>query len=147
MDISPLKLAYNKRNYHARKINSSCLLFARSCPIEKMCTYIIQGDFFNWIPENFSRLRPWTVPLDWSPYFFLVLKSYSLLQALGHFLIMGAEGGQFRTLTFTFALLEVRKLTQTFTYALLEVRKLKCRVSCLALLNIELFTGLFSEQQ
>ena len=35
MDISPLKLAYNKRNYHARKINSSCLLFARSCSIEK----------------------------------------------------------------------------------------------------------------
>ena len=78
-------------------------------------------------------LSPWIVPLDWPPYIFLVLKSYSLLQTLGHFLIMGAEGGQFRTLTFTFALLEVRKL--------------KCRVSCLALLNIELFTGLFSEQQ
>ena len=46
---------------------------------------------------------------------------------------MGAEGGQIMTLMFTFALLEVRKL--------------KCRVSCLALLNIELFTGLFSEQQ
>ena len=74
MDISPLKLAYNKRNYHARKINSSCLLFAMSSSIEKMCTFIIQGDFCNWTPENVFRLRPWTLALDWSPYILLVLK-------------------------------------------------------------------------
>ena len=60
----------------------------------KKCAHILfRVIFFNWTPDNVSRLRPWTVPLDWSPYIFLVLKSYSLLQTFGHFLIMGAEGG------------------------------------------------------
>ena len=66
MDISSLKLAYNKRNFHARKLNSSCLLFARSCSIEKMCTYIIQGDFLTgplkMSPDCALGLSPWTGP-------------------------------------------------------------------------------------